>query len=246
MSVLCAHLAITTKSNRAMASLGFILHSRPYRESSALVDLFLQEQGRMRAVIRSARSAKGSLARPFQQLSLELKGRGDLQNISQLEVAGSYLLLNGTALFCAMYLNELLMRMLALRDPQPVVFEHYSLTLQALANDYAVEPLLRSFEWRLLEQLGYGFSLEHDSDGQQLQAQQWYALVVDEGLQLLPKYLPGAYRGEDLLELAANNWQHPQVLRTAKQLMRQALAPHLGSRPLQSRELFLKQQEPSQ
>ena len=51
----------------------FVLHSRPYKESSALVDFFTR-QGRLRAVLRGARGKSGNLARPFVPLSLELRG----------------------------------------------------------------------------------------------------------------------------------------------------------------------------
>lgn len=228
-----------------MQGLAYILHSRAYKETSALVDLFSQEEGRQRAVLRGARSKKGSLARPFVQLEVELKGRGELKSLTIHEAVGSYHLLQGQRLFCAMYLNELLMRMLALHDAQPLLFEHYELTLHALAADMAVEPLLRTFEWRLLEQLGYGFSLSQDCDGQLIQPNHWYALEPQSGLQLLPMMQPGSFAGADLQALAQTKWQDKKVLHTAKRLMRQALAPHLGSRPLISRELFFTQKESS-
>lgn len=225
-----------------MQSPAYILHTRPYKETSALVDLFTPE-GRVRAVLRSARSKKGSLARPFVLLDVELKGRSELKTLAQLESGGQFYLLQGERLFCALYLNELLMRMLPLADAQPVVFQHYEITLQALAQEHALEPLLRTFEWRLLEQLGYGFSLTHDIQEMPIDMRYWYALQPDAGFERLSRVLPGAFFGADLHNLAATQWQQPEVLQAAKRLMRQALAPHLGQRPLMSRELFLTQKE---
>lgn len=223
----------------------FVLHVRPYKESSALLDLFSREQGRIRAVLRGYRSKKGSVARPFNRLEAEYSGRGDLKSLSRLEPAGSFLLLEGQRLMCALYLNELSMRLLPQADPQPAVFEHYELTLQGLAAQRPIEPLLRSYEWRLLEQLGYGFALEHDSQGQALQAEHWYVLQPELGLVRGQCLQPGAFLGADLQALAAVQWQQPRVLQAAKRLMRQALAPHLGNRPLMSRELFLRHKESS-
>lgn len=221
-----------------MPGSAYILHSRPYRETSALLDLFTP-QGRMRAVLRGARSKKGSLARPFIRLDIELKGHAELKTLSRLEASGVFHLLQGQPLFCALYMNELLMRVLPLLDAQPLLFEHYDLTLCALAAGRPVEPLLRTFEWRLLEQLGYGFSLERDIQGQPIATGCWYALQADAGFVPQGGIVPGGFAGDDLQALAAGDWQQPQVLRTAKRLMRQALAPHLGERPLLSRELFL-------
>lgn len=222
------------------SSLAFILHSRPYKETSALMDIFTPE-GRLRAVLRGARGKLGSVARPFSMLEIELRGRTELKTISRIEPAGEFNFLQGHALFCAMYLNELLVRLLPLNDPQPVLFKHYQLTVQGLAHAMPVEPLLRTFEWRLLEQLGYGFSFELDSTGQALQAQMLYRLVPESGFEAVSQFQPGVFLGTDILALSAVNWQQEGVLHTAKRLMRQALAAQLGGRPLMSRELFLAQ-----
>src|SRR3990167_1618223 len=96
----------------------YVLHSRAYRESSALVD-FLTPQGRLRAVMRGARGKAGSLARPFVPLEVEFRGRGELKNVSRLEAAGIPNLLHGEALFSGLYLNELLIRLLPEPDPHP-------------------------------------------------------------------------------------------------------------------------------
>jgi len=223
------------------SSLAFVLHSRAYKETSALVDLFTLAEGRLRGVLRGARGKLGSVARPFSVLDIELRGRSELKTISRIEPAGEYNILQGQRLFCAMYLNELLVRLVPLHDPQPILFEHYRLTLQGLAHQLAIEPLLRTFEWRLLEQLGYGFSFTLDIDGQALQEQMLYRLVPESGFELVFQFRPGVFLGKDILALAAADWQHPQMLHTAKRVMRQALAAHLGGRPLMSRELFLIQ-----
>ena len=222
----------------------FVLHSRPYKETSALVD-FLTPQGRLRAVLRGARGKAGSLARPFAPLELELRGRGELKNVARLESDGVSHWLQGQTLYSAMYLNELLLRLLPAEDPHPLLFDHYSLTLQALAGNPPLEPLLRAFEWRLLDELGYGFALDVDIDGQPIRANGLYRLQPDAGLELVLQLQPGLFQGADLLAMANADWSAPGALAAAKRLMRQALAPHLGGRPLVSRELFMNLKEPA-
>ena len=221
----------------------FVLHSRPYRESSALVDFFSPE-GRFRAVLRGARGKTGTLARPFIPLEAEFRGRGELKNVARLESAGIPNLLFGEALFSGLYLNELLVRLLPADDPQPSLFDHYALTLQALAANRPLEPLLRAFEWRLLDQLGYGFPLDTDIAGQPIMAEGIYRLLPDSGLERVGQLQPGLFVGQVLLALADADWDAPGTLAAAKRLMRQALAPHLGGRPLVSRELFMTIKEP--
>jgi len=221
----------------------FILHSRAYRESSALVD-FLTPQGRLRAVLRGARGKAGTLARPFVPVEVEFRGRGELKNVGRLEAAGIPRWLHGEALFSGLYLNELILRLLPAEDPHPVLFEHYAATLEALAAGRALEPLLRAFEWRLLDELGYGFALGEDLNGQPVVADQLYRLLPDAGLEPVQLFQPGLFQGAELLAMAEADWTAPGALAAAKRLMRQALAPHLGGRPLVSRELFMTLKEP--
>ena len=222
----------------------YVLHSRAYRESSALVD-FLTPQGRLRAVLRGARGKAGSLARPFIPLEAEFRGRGELKTVGRLEPAGIPNLLVGEALFSGLYLNELLIRLLPAEDPHPAIFQHYAITVLALAEERALEPLLRSFEWRLLDELGYGFALDLDCEGQPIVATGLYRLHTETGMVPVGHVQPGVFQGAELLAMAEANWAEPGALAAAKRLMRQALAPHLGGRPLVSRELFMTLKEPS-
>ncbi|WP_296264858.1 DNA repair protein RecO [Pseudomonas sp. UBA6562] len=217
----------------------YVLHSRAYKETSALVDLFTA-QGLVRVVLRRARGKGGSLVRPFVLLEVELRGRGELKNVNRLETVGVAAWLHGDALFSGMYLNELLMRLLPAEVPHPALFEHYALTLQALAEGRPLEPLLRAFEWRVLDELGYAFSLSHDLDEQPIVSEGQYRLRVDAGLERVELTQPGLFSGTQLQALAEADWNAPGALLAAKRLMRQALAVHLGGKPLVSRELFRK------
>lgn len=223
--------------------LAYVLHSRQYKESSALLELF-SVAGRQRAVLRGARGRSGSLARAFVPLDVELRGRSELKTVSRVEALGIPHELSGERLFSGFYLNELLLRLLAVEDAQGPLFEHYAATLSALAEGRALQPLLRSFEWRLLTELGYGFSLEQDSSGRPIAAGGVYRFDPEQGFEPLEGFESGVFHGHQLQALAAADWQIDGVLAAAKRLMRLALAPHLGNRPLVSRELFTKAKGP--
>ena len=113
-------------------------------------------------------------------------------------------------------------------------------TLLALAEGRPLEPLLRAFEWRLLDDLGYGFELNNDLHGEPIAADGMYRLQVDAGLERVYLLQPGLFQGTELLAMSEADWSAPGALSAAKRLMRQALAVHLGGRPLVSRELFRK------
>lgn len=216
----------------------YVLHSRPYRDSSALVDLLTLREGMQRVVWRGARRGKGIKPQPFTPMVLSLYGRGDLKTLRQAEVAGSHVRLQGEALFSGLYLNELLVRLLSSGDPQTLLFAAYQTALEQLAAERAVEPVLREFEWQLLDLLGYGFSLQVDATGEPLSATAVYRWEAEQGLQAADSQQPGLLPGAGLLAMASGDWQHPAALHTAKRLMRKALAVHLGDRPLMSRQLF--------
>ncbi len=205
---------------------------------------FLTPQGRLRAVLRGARGKAGSLARPFVPLEVEFRGRGELKSVGRLESAGLAYWLDGNALFSGMYLNELLIRLLPAEDAHPAMFDHYAATLPALAAKRPLEPLLRSFEWRLLTELGYGFALDRDIFDRPVVSDGLYRLLPDTGLEPVGHFQPGLFNGAELLAMAEADWTVPGALAAAKRLMRQALAPHLGGRPLVSRELFMNMKEP--
>lgn len=221
----------------------YVLHSRPYRDTSALVDLLTLHGGVQRVVWRGARKLRnGASPQPFVPLLVGLAGRGELKTVAQVEAAGSYLPLQGDALFSGLYLNELLVRLLAPGDPQILIFSAYQSALKALADTALVEPVLRRFEWQLLDVMGYGFSLTEDASGAAIEADAIYVWHAEEGLRRLPDVQPGDGRpglpGAGLLAMARSDWTAPHALKTAKSLMRQALANHLGDRPLVSRQLF--------
>jgi len=222
---------------------GFLLHRRPYRETSYLVALFTLEWGKVSAVakgVRGNRSDKKSLLQAFQPLLFGLSGKHELKNLNQLESSGPMLNLAGKRLFSAMYINEVMNRLLALEIPQPKLFLYYQQSLGLLAQGEAIEPTLREFELALLDELGYGFDLIHDYQlGEALDPQAHYVFIAEHGLQHCPIPLksPNYFSGETLLKVSRFDWDKSS-LQCAKYLTRLTLSPLLGSKPLKSRELF--------
>jgi DNA repair protein RecO (recombination protein O) len=221
---------------------GFVLHSRPYRETSALIDLFTEQLGKVSVVakgIRGKKSAKKSMLQIFQPLQFMLSGRGELKNLGHVETYRKAYMLSGDALFSAMYLNELLNRLLSKEFPYPEIYELYCRTLNDLAK-HEIEPLLREFEFGLLNALGYGIDFSADWQLERaIVGSNYYAYMPEHGWQLLDAnhQHTNCFSGDDLIAIANLDWQ-PKSLMAAKKITRIALHPLLGSKPLKSRELF--------
>lgn len=224
----------------------YILHSRPYRDSSLILETFTAEHGRISLIAKGARRrAKGgssaALLQAFTPLLLSFSGRSEMKTLTQVESAGAPMALRAQQLYSAMYVNELLMRLLHRHDPHPRLFAAYGKTLQDLVAAPAFEPVLRCFELGLLDELGYGFSLEYEGlSGEPIDAQHWYRFHPDHGLvEVAPGADPSqpAFKGGDLLAMARGEFAGEARL-AARRLLRLALALYLGDTPLKSRELF--------
>lgn len=220
-----------------------VLHRRAYRETSYIVDFFTREAGKVSAVckgVRGKKSDKKSLLQPYQQLIVNLAGRRELKNLAGLEATGRRLTLMGDKLFSAMYLNELLNRTLLPEVSYTNLYDLYLASLVRLADNQAIEPVLREFEFNLLNELGYRLDLQHDWRNEEaVDPEAYYTFVSQHGIQKLASQdqTKNCFNGVELDKIVRNQWDN-QSLKCAKMISRMALHPLLGSKPLKSRELF--------
>lgn len=221
-----------------------LLHRKPYRDTSLLIEAFSAEHGRLGLIARGARSRRGSqqgLLQPFTPLLLSWSGRGELMTLTGAEPHGPPLVLSGDAVISGFYLNELLMRLLPRHDPHPRLYHSYHATLQHLALPARQEWALRLFERDLLQELGYGLLLTHEGgSGEMVEAAVSYCYHPEFGPQ---RQSPGEERclvvhGATLLALAQGEEGDSRTRSEAKRLMRTILSHYLGTKPLASRELF--------
>jgi len=221
----------------------YVLHTRSYRETSLIVDFLVPDVGRISAVVRGARRPKSpqrSLLQPFGRLLISWYGKGELKTLKVLESDNQLSQLQGRSLFSGLYLNELLVRLIKTEEPCETLFEDYQQALLALVQGTAVEPILRRFEQRLLQALGYWFSFP-EADNQS----HYYYLDTDNqwmSMASVPTQAqqPRCFLAVDLAAIAQADYSADETLRAAKRLMRLALAPLLGDKPLRSKDLFIK------
>ena len=142
----------------------YVLHHRPWRDTSRMLEVFTREHGRLTLFARGVRGPKSrtaSLLQPFRRLLGSWSGSGDAGQLTAVEAApvkdqtGGAELPAG-ALLSAWYLNELLLKLTLRTDAQPAIFDLYDEALALLRAGESVPPVLRMFERRLLELLGYG------------------------------------------------------------------------------------------
>lgn len=230
--------------NRHQDELAFVMHSYPFRETSLIVDVFSKVHGRLAIVARGARRPKSSLRgvlMNFQPVLLSWFGKGEVRTLHSAEWQGGQPYLQGTALMCGFYLNELLLNLLARDDPHPQLFEYYRATLYRLAHETDHAATLRCFERHLLQELGYALVLDREAGGgKAIQPELCYRYAVERGA--LPDDgsddagLP--VLGKTMLDMAADDYSDPLTAQQSKQLMRLLLNHHLGGKLLHTRELI--------
>lgn len=237
--------------NRQQLS-GYVLHKRPYRETSLLVDFFSLELGRVSAVAKGARgnskSDRKSLLQPFQKLEFELSGRSQLKNLGRIEALQNATNIHQTGLYCAFYINEILSRALPEAEPIGEVFTHYENTLALLAqvenNQLSeFEPILREFEFTLLLALGYLPDFSYDaSSGDAIVATAHYLFSPQTGFSVCDARLKRAIKGEYIIAISEGNYgdaSQTSIKQVAKYICRIALVEIIGEKPIKSRELFM-------
>ncbi len=225
----------------------YILHSRPYQETSLLLDFFTEEFGRVSAIAKGAKRPKSrgrGLLQPFVPLLISCVGKGELLTLKEYDAVGAPILLSGRRLVFAFYINELLMRLLHHADAHHELFKSYANTLLRLrdcSDEKAEQWPLRLFEKSLLKELGYELHLTNEVDsGKPLNPDHYYLFDPDRGPTLVPFKTQSKviFKGSSLLAIATESLTDEMVLQDARRLMRLALSSHLGSRPLESRRLL--------
>ncbi len=222
---------------------GFVLHQRPYRDTSALLEVFTRQHGRIGLVARGARSPKSrqrGLLQPFQPLLLSWSARGELGTLTGAEAAAGHYKLTGDALFAGFYVHELLLRLTQRNDPHPELFEHFVDCLHGLSMARG-EVALRVFEKHLLESLGYALLLECEAEsGEPIAEAQYYHYYLESGPMRAAEGSshPLGIAGRSLRALEQERFDDAEVLQDAKRLLKAALALYLGDKPLQTREVL--------
>jgi DNA repair protein RecO (recombination protein O) len=223
----------------------FVLHGRPWRETSELLEVFSADHGRASLLargLRRPRSGLRAILQPFQPLTLSWSGRsGALMTLAGAEADGPAVALQAATLMSGFYVNELLLRFLHKGDPHPQLFAAYGGTLAALAAGEPAEAVLRRFELGLLAETGYGLSLEHDAvTGEPLDPRRAYSYAVERG----PLPTDGSAAGElvfsgaELQAIGRCDFSDPASLGPARRLLRAVLDHHLGGRPLRTRQVY--------
>lgn len=224
----------------------FVLHARPWRETSLLVEVLSAAHGRIGLVARGVQGPKRHVLRaalqPLQSIRFDAVQRGELAQLTAAEAVDAMPMLRGDAVMAAFYLNELCMRLAPRHDQQPELHAAYARTRARLGNSEPLAWTLRRFERDLLEALGVGSALEVDGDGLPLDPAARYQLDPEHGPRRALNDRGGARHaaatGRGLLALASDAMPERADLASLRMPLRVLLLHYLDGRGLKSWEML--------
>ncbi len=220
----------------------WLLHARPWRETSQLLEVFTAEYGRLGLVAKGVRRPKSPLRgvlQPFQPLLISFSGRGELKTLRSAELQGVPQPLLGDAVMAGFYVNELLLKTLQREDSHPPLFAAYGDTLRLLRSGKVAWPL-RRLEQALLGELGYAVETRFDTRGEILQPTLLYGYEAEHGATAQAK-IGAQVHGRSLLALNSNDRPDSDVLLELKGLLQYLLQPLLEGKPMISSQIARQQ-----
>ncbi len=170
----------------------YVLHRYDWSESSLILEVFTRHHGRIALVAKGAKRPSSNfrpVLLPLQPLQLNYGGDAEIRTLKGAEWVGGHVMPTGEALLSGLYLNELLLRLLARDDAHETLFDAYAGVVAVLAGDHAgaqaatQAAALRAFELLLMRDLGLLPALDIQTlTLSVLEPGARYALVPEAGL----------------------------------------------------------------
>ena len=146
----------------------YVIHSRPYKETSLIVTFLTEKKGKISAVAKGAKRKNSGLSgnlEPFQCLNIDYRGKSDLKSLvlaEPIEVFEDFF--GSENLYSAFYVNELINYLVAQADESMEIFDIYKKCISNLKRNNQIEKILRDFELNILSTLGYEINFLSDYD----------------------------------------------------------------------------------
>ena len=218
----------------------YILHNRPYRETSMIIYALTEQHGVVHMVSRGARKKGNNALQPFTKMYLSWSGRGDLVSLTKIEHESSSYTRDFRAQVQCFYLHELILKLIPKLSPDPELFHLYENTLDAMIKHPTREDVLRTFELQLLAIMGHPLQLKFDyMNDQEIESQRLYRYDPDLG----PTQVDSQQKqwnivtGQLMSELDKNNLT-ADTLPQAKIFLRGIVQHYLQGKPLMTRQLL--------
>ena len=216
----------------------FVIHSRPYKETSLIVTFLCKCAGKISAVAKGAKRKKSKFSghlEPFQLLDIDFRGKSELKTLYLAETIEPYKDFTGREnLYSAFYINELMNFLLVQSDESEELFELYRDCIEDLKVKEDVEPILRNFELDTLANLGYQIDFFNDLDsGKEIDTKKNYKYSPQSGFRESKE----GYDGRIITDIGNRNFSS-EALKLSKEINRKAIEYYFEELNIKSRVFF--------
>mgnify|MGYP001173593947 CR=1 FL=1 len=217
----------------------FLLHQRPYGETSIISEVFTKKNGKMSLIAKGAKKPKskffGYLV-PFYKLNITYSGRSELKTLTNIDRDLSDF--NNTLSkksYSLLYINELLIKLLPKDASHLELFNLYESFLEEASKKKEIEIVLRHFELDLLDMLGYGLDYDNDIDNNNpIVPNAFYTFISEKGFKESDK---AGLSGEHIISIKNRNLEEVPR-KSLKEITTKAIRFCLDGKELSSREIF--------
>ena len=216
----------------------FLLHQRPYGNTSVIAEMFTLENGRISVIARGAKKPKSKffgVLSPFSKLRITYRGRSELKTLTNVDKEDIFTDSFSKLSYTLLYINELLIKILPQGAPQNELFNLYDKFLIEVKSCEEIDIVLRKFELDLLEMLGYGINFINEVDsGHIIEVNKSYDFVPELGFKESPN---GLFEGNEIVSISKLNFTDIDK-KKFKSLTTMAIGYSLDGGDLKSREIF--------
>ena len=222
----------------------YLIHQRPYSETSQIINLFSRHYGRVDAIAKGSKRPKSkfkSFLQPFSPILVSWSGRSQLKTLRSVDInSGKQSNVSRKHLMSAFYLNELILSFLTTADPYPDLFDAYSLAINNLSNADSSEIILREFEIELLTEIGYAINFRTEAmSSKKIEPNLLYRFVAGEGFvsSVTSSAREKLMKGSVIHAIDQGDFADPQTLSIAKRIIRESVKYHLSGKELNTKKV---------
>ena len=225
------------------SSKAILLHSTNFKETSLIGTFFTDTYGLIKLVVKGAKAKKSRFSNikvPGAVFEIEFGGRGELKNLYTSEIIDSAVI-DESNLKIHLYLHEIIIRTLELEAPVKPIFESLLTILkeiEKISDSSQKEIKLRQFEFQLISELGYEFSLLNDCNGKMIKKDSFYEFIPNQGLRETKETNRlNVSKGSSILKFSEGVFENDQSKKFIKYIMRSSLDT-ISTKPLNSSKFF--------
>lgn len=215
----------------------FIIHSRPYGETSVILDLLTEQNGMISVILKGAKRRKDvSQLQPSREFLINIS-KARLPLLIKYELNKSYAIKKDYILLI-IYFNELIYRLIPKNQPQKTLYNFYRnyMSYMSTTDDHQ-DSVIIGFELLILKNIGYAVNSEISID--LINKDDYFYYDKLRGFKKISDYYQGyKISGRDLSLLIKFDINSIQDKRTLRMIMKNIIVDIVNPKKIKSFDII--------